>query len=114
MQLDEAYRAEVQRQLIHAIIIGLESSQLKDSDLPEIAAQILDGLPVVNNHQQLIALLEKLGQQWEVFTKVANTEMARMIETKKDGVVNQALALARQGNIEDALAVAKTLTSQTV
>lgn len=113
MQLDNAYRSEVQRQLIYAMVTGLENGQLKNDQLPQIATQILDGLPKSQTHQELVSFLEKLGQQWDIFMTVANSEMGRMIETKKDGIVNKALSLAKGGNIDDALSVAKTLTAST-
>lgn len=109
MQLDDEYRSEVECAMVYAMISGLENSQLKSDDLPEVSALILDELPKATTHQMLMVFLEKLSQRWGIFTSVANVEMARVIERQKAGVVKQMLNQARQGNIDAALKVADTL-----
>ena len=112
MQLNEEYRSEVKRAMVYAMISGLENGQLKADQLPEIAARILDGLPKAMTHQDLVAYLEAMGQQWRTFTTVANAEMARAIERSKEGVVQQMLTHARNGDIDSALKAGEILKAK--
>lgn len=109
MQLNDDYRSEVERQMVYAMISGLENSQLSSDQLPEISQRILEDLPKAKTHQQLMLFLEEMTKKWNIFAKVANAEMAKMIERQKEKVVQQMLIHAKQGNINEALKAAEVL-----
>jgi hypothetical protein len=109
MQLNDDYRSEVERAMVYAMISGLENAQISSGDLPEISSQILDQLPAAGTHQQLMGFLEHMSKRWDIFVAVANTEMARIIEKQKEGIVRNMLTLSKQGQIDEALKVADTL-----
>lgn len=109
MQLDEAYRADVRRTMVDVMISGLESGTLSSNDLPLISARILDELPAAITHQQLVAFLESMSQQWPMFGAVANMEMGKVIESKKEAVIHQMLQHAKAGNLDEAVKTAQIL-----
>lgn len=112
MVVTATYRAEVERRILETMARALESNQLKEEDTAKIAQFILDYLDECDTHPEVITFLDKLAQQWPVFAELGNSEMARVIESKKSDVTKNMEQLIHQGNIQGALETAKILKAQ--
>lgn len=109
MDITKDYITQVERQLLHVMVSAVENGTLTLDQAIDAAKEIIAQVEPASTHPALVSALIILSEQWPPFAQVANVEMARVIEGQKKAVVKNALSLAEKGDIDKALAVAKSL-----
>jgi hypothetical protein len=111
IEITPEYKTDIQRQIIQAMIEGIESKTFDYRQVHLVANFALEELAKVTTHPQLIAFLEKLTQKWPIFAKVGNTEMGKVIEERKDTLTAEVIQMVKQGDIDTALKTVKEYTT---
>lgn len=111
IEITPEYKTEIQRQIIQAMIQGIESNTFDYSQVHLVANFALEELEKVTTHSELVAFLEKLNQKWPIFAKVGNAEMGKVIEKQKDDLTAEVIQMMKQGDIDGALEAAKEYTT---
>lgn len=106
------HRNEILERIVDRTIIELEQKNIEVSDLPKIGDFVLSNISEVKDHSQLLVHLEELVQQWPGFVSILNMEKAEIEQSKEDGVAEKVLRLSKEGKIEEALALARTITKK--
>jgi len=111
IEITPEYKTQIQRQIIQAMIQGIESNTFDYRQVYLVANFALEELEKVTTHPELVTFLEKLTQKWPIFAKVGNVEMGKVIEEKKDDLTAEVVQMMKEGDIEGALEAAKGYTT---
>lgn len=112
MGFSEEHKKQVETMLVEAVITALESGDLAEGDLPAIGNAILSHIDSITSSQELVTFLKKLSSEWPFFSQVLEIEMGKVKAIEEAAVANDVLHMASQGQIEEALQLAKTMTDQ--
>lgn len=113
MDLSQDHIKEVDRRLVETIITALREDFLTADEYDEVADFVvkgMDNVETVKTQDELLRFLRELSSKWKIFTHVLVVESAATRDTAEDKVYENAVALAESGNIEEAVAVAKSAT----
>jgi hypothetical protein len=101
---------KIEREIIETTLPVFEKNEVSEDDLRQIATIVLDGIEGITTHEKMIELLEQLAQRWPMFLKLVTIEKGKMREDKKEGIVDDVMQLAKAGQIQQAISMAKTMT----
>lgn len=107
----QEHKREIEWKLIDVIISSLKQGTITEEELPTVASYILDTIKTVKNHDQLLQFLRDLSARWSIFSPVLVVESGEVKEKMEDKVASDVLKLAKENKIEEALTLAKTVTS---
>ncbi|MDO8487167.1 MAG: hypothetical protein Q7S45_02665 [Candidatus Curtissbacteria bacterium] len=110
MDINDQHKKELERKILEQIIDGLEDNKLTSDELPTIAGFVLSGLENVMTHEQVMKFLTDLSSKWPIFQNLALLEKGEVQEAHEDKIEEQVLNLAKSGNVEEAISLAKTVT----
>lgn len=94
------------------IILGLENGAIMEDDVPIISRFVLDGTNTIATQEELAAFLAELSKKWGMFDVLKTTSMAGVKKKSDAEAVAGALTLLQNGNIDGALALAKSATEK--
>jgi len=103
---------EIERKILEAIVQGLERKQLLAADIPEIANFVLAKVAKCNSHNELISGLDELSQKWPIFKGILQLEQGEIAEAKEDSAEEEVLRLAKTGQVDAAINLAKSFTEK--
>ncbi len=101
---------KVDRRLLESLITAIEADKINDEELPVLANFVLEKIDSTKNHEQLIKGLEELSAKWPIFDNIEELERGEVQEAKEDKVEQDVLNLAKNGRVEEAISLAKTMT----
>lgn len=101
----------IKKELSEKIIEHLKAHTLDADAAQKQAAEFLAALPVTD-YKDLLAKLEKLGETYEESQEVFVKELGRVNDQQKDHALNTMRDHIQQGNIDQAIQVAKGVTTQ--
>lgn len=107
----EEHKKEVEWKLVDVIISSLKQEMLTEEELPVVSSYILDNIKHVKTHDELMVFLRDLSNRWPIFSPVLVLESGEVKEKVEDQVALDVLKLAKENKIEEALKLAKTVTS---
>jgi len=111
MDVTQEHKEEIQKKIVEAIIAGLENKKLLEIQLSEIADFVLQRMDAVKNQDELLAFLADLSSKWSVFNNIKLTEEGEVKNEAENKVTKDVLDLAKNGKIDDAIGLAKTMTN---
>lgn len=100
---------EVEKELLDIIIKRLEENKLNVDEAQKLAADFLKLLPM-QDQKDLLTKLKALGQTYDEAQTVYVEELAKSHEEKRDTALNQIRDAIAKGDINNAVAIAKTHT----
>lgn len=100
---------EVKKELLELIITHLKQNKIQASQAQQLARDFLAVLPI-KDQADLLAKLKNLGEKYKEANEVYLEELQKATDEKRDQTLNQMRDLIKQGNIDHAIATAKTLT----
>lgn len=112
LEVTDTHRKEIERHILNKIIAELEADNLETTELPKIAQFVLATIDTVTTHQQLLPYLAELVLQWPCFKQIETIELGEVLRVQEHEIVHEMLVLSRSGKIEEALALAKTMTEK--
>ena len=100
----------VEQQLVNLIVKHLEANKIEVDEAQKLAADFLGVLPVTDQ-KDLLAKLRGLSQNYEEAKEVYVSELSRINEQNRHIALLEMRNHIKLGNIEQAITVAKTMTS---
>src|SRR3990167_6898333 len=101
---------EVRKELADLITKHLRENKIDVQKARQEAGDFLAILPI-KDQLDLLTKLKNLGKKYNEAEKVYLTELEKFEDMKRDQILSQIRDFIKQGNIESAIAMAKTLTS---
>ena len=98
----------VEKELVELIIEHLKENKINADEARQLARDFLAVLPVTSQ-EDLLAKLKALGQKYDEVQELYVEEYSKASDKKDDTALNQMRDHIKQGNIEHAIAVAKSL-----
>lgn len=103
---------EVEKELLATIVRYLRQNQIDVQTASKLARDFLSALPM-KNQQDLLEKLKNLSTQYEPVKLVYQHEFAKDEHVREQQALSQMQHAIRQGNIEHAITVAKSLQNNT-
>lgn len=110
MDFTAQHKREIEGKIIDVITHSLEQGKLAEDDLPKIADFVLGRVDALKDHEELVAFFYELSKKWPIFDNLEDLERGEVKEVIEDKVEEQVLTLAKNGKIEEAIKLAKSLT----
>ena len=104
------HKKKIYNDIVEVIITALEKNELSSSEIPKIANFVLVQIDAVNNHEDLITFLKNLSNKWPIFENIEEIEKGEVKDQKEEEVAEGVLQMAKSGNVEEAINLAKTMT----
>ena len=99
---------EVEKELLDIIILHLQNRQIDMNTASKLARDFIAVLPI-QNRQDLLLKLQNLGNSYKEAKAVYQQELAKDVVQKEQQALIQMQGAIRQGNIDHAINVAKSL-----
>ncbi|MDO8461131.1 MAG: hypothetical protein Q7S38_01670 [bacterium] len=112
VDIAQNHKEDLQKKIVESIISGLENNLLTKEELPVIADLVLEGMDKISSHEELTSFINELSLKWPIFLNIAKLEEGEKREQQEDKTTQQVLQLARNGQIDEAVNLAKTATSK--
>jgi hypothetical protein len=103
--------SSVEDELLTLIVQHLEENKLEPAKAQQLARDFLAILPVADQHE-LLQKLKELGGTYAEAQILYIEELAKIDEMKKDDVLNHMRSAIKNGDIENAISVAKAYTEK--
>lgn len=107
MEFTEAKKKELEQSIVDICISALENKGVTEEQMGDVSFFVLERIDLVKNQQELLGFLEKLSEKWPIFVGLLEITRgeAEAVEDKKTVINVQ--DLIKQGNLDQAIAVAK-------
>ena len=102
---------QVKKELIEIIIKHLDENKIPLAKARQLAADFLSALPI-KDQKDLLSKLKSLGEKYPEAEKVYVEELEKVEDNENDRVLSNMRDFIKQGNIEQAISTAKTLTDK--
>ncbi|GIW61435.1 MAG: hypothetical protein KatS3mg089_0287 [Patescibacteria group bacterium] len=102
---------EVEQELLTVIINNLKNNQMDVATASRLAKDFLAVLPI-KNQEDLLMKLKNLGDKYTAAQQIYNLELGKNIHEKQQQTVQLISNSIREGNIEHAITLAKSLKNQ--
>jgi len=96
----------IKQELTEILVAKLKENKIEPDKARQFAADFLAVLPI-RDQQDLLLKLKNLGQQYEDARAIYVRELGKFNEEARNQTLTQLHELIRQGNIDEALAIAK-------
>lgn len=111
--MDIAQEVEmVKKELVDIIITHLKENKIEVEKARQLAADFLAVLPI-KDQQDLLIKLKNLGEKYEEAKEIYVDELKKASEEQRDQVLNQMRDAIKQGNMDKAIGIAKTMQGGT-
>lgn len=107
MEFTEDKKKEVEKMIVETCIDALEAELIVAEDLQTIAHFVLEHIDTIKSEDELIVFLTKLADKWKFFLPIERFLEAEIKHEEEKVYVQKAEDLAKQGDIEEALATIK-------
>lgn len=107
MEFTQDKKKEVEKLLIEATIDALEAQLIQPEDLQTIAQFVLKYIDAIKTESELITFLTQLAEKWKFFLPIERFLEAEIKHEEQQVYIQKAEDLAKQGDIEEALAAIK-------
>ncbi|MBP9716390.1 MAG: hypothetical protein KBD51_00445 [Candidatus Levybacteria bacterium] len=100
----------VKKELLELIVEHLQQNKLQAPEAQQLARDFLAVLPI-KDQADLLNKLKGLGQKYKEANEVYLEELEKVTDEKRDLALNSMRDSIKQGQIDQAIQTAKTLTS---
>jgi hypothetical protein len=104
------HKQEVDKKLREAIVAGVENGKLEETDLTPLADLILERFDTIRNEEELLIFLRELAERWDAFSHLVILEEGKQKDAAEKKVLDQVMDLTHNGNIDEAISLAKSAT----
>lgn len=99
---------EVKKELVALIVKNLKENKIEIAKARKLAGDFLSVLPV-RDQKDLLLKLKNLGEQYAEARQIYVQELGKFNEEQRHQALSQMHNLIKEGKIEDAIAVAKSV-----
>lgn len=110
--MDENQKKQLEDEIVRTMIQALNNKSITDEQMSIISTLVLDKIDEVHNELELKEFLSDLAARWHIFKPLLVLRFRDMQEKVEDEVAEGVLLLAKHGKIEDAIKLAKSVTSK--
>lgn len=107
MDFTEDKKKEIEQAIVDTCISALENKSMTEEQMGDVSFFVLERIDLIKNQDELITFLEKLSERWPMFTGILDIARGKAgaIEDKKTVIDVQ--NLVKQGNLDQAIKMAK-------
>lgn len=105
-------KLNLEKQIVEEALIEFESGKITEEELRQIAVFTIDHLKPASNELDIQNFLEQLKSKWNFFSQLAMISQSEIKENVENEVFDGVLTLAKHGKIEEAVKLAKMVTSK--
>lgn len=102
---------QVEQELLAVIINHLRNNQMDVATASRLAKDFLAVLPI-QNQEDLLIKLKNLGEKYTAAKQIYTLELGKELHEKQQHAVQQMSNSIREGDIEQAISLAKSLRTQ--
>lgn len=99
----------VKKELLELIIEHLKQNKIEATETQQLARDFLSALPI-KDQADLLNKLKGLGEKYKEANEVYLEELEKVTDEKRDLALNSMRNFIKQGQIDQAITTAKTLT----
>lgn len=107
----QQHKEQIEKQIVDTGIDRYGDGTISKEELGLIADFAVVGMNMIKTQGDLSNFLTSLVSRWPIFQNIATIEEAHVKEAADSQVYSGALALAKDGKIENAIRLAKTATA---
>jgi nicotinamide mononucleotide adenylyltransferase len=115
---DDAYKNKIGERLTQRLADAVEKEEITISEASSIARYILENIEKTQNNAELVSFIEKLAQNWPIFSSILTMEQndvmeekaqeAEAVEQKEEAAVEEISQLLKENKIDEAAEAAKS------
>ncbi|MDO8461161.1 MAG: hypothetical protein Q7S38_01820 [bacterium] len=110
MEVTQEHKNDLEKKIVESVILALENNTISKEEMPIIAEFVLGKIDVIKTHEELVLFVNELALKWPIFSNIDQIEKGEVQEKKESETAESVLNLAKSGQIEDAVNLAKTMT----
>ncbi|MCL4354889.1 hypothetical protein M1349_05510 [Patescibacteria group bacterium] len=109
MEFNTDRKKEIENKILDLILEGLKKDLFSPQDAAKISSFVLVKISLVLDQATLVNFLYDLSENWPEFTSLYEIEDGKIERKLEQNVVTEALALVKEGKIDEALTLTKTV-----
>lgn len=109
MDIDEEVE-KIKKELLDLVVENLKQNKI-EADVAQAEARELLAMLPVEDHKDLLSKLKNLGEEYDDFNKIYLDELEKDSELKRNEALNQMRDHIKQGQVDNAISAAKSLTN---
>lgn len=110
MDFTQEQKNKIEGEIVDVIISKMENNNLTEEDASLIADFVLSKIDAIKSNDETMLFLKELSTKWPFFENIAIIEGGEIKDKKEDVVAQEVLKLTKNGKINDAISLAKTMT----
>lgn len=103
-------KTDTERAIVEELLQQIDAKAMTVEESIPIVNYCIEKIKPLNTQQEITAFLTSLSAQWPVFNNLLILENVKKKEANKDKVVDKIVSLAKAGQLDEALSVAKMAT----
>ena len=105
------HKKEIEKKIVNKALTSYGEEVISKDELKNIAEFTVDGMKAVNTRQQLLEFLKHLSEKWQFFSSIVIIEEGEYKGFIERDAYSKVLDLAKQGKIEEAINLSKSITN---
>lgn len=97
----EDYRNKIGYQLTLRLAQAIKNKEIGVVEAPFISKQILNNIDKINSHDEMVAFLTKLVEDWPFFSNILTLELSEEEEKISQEKIKEIQQLLRDGKIDE-------------
>lgn len=107
MEFTEEKKNKIEKLIVDKSILALEQGFIKEEGLGDISLFVLSKIDEIQTQDELMQFLRELSNKWHFFSEILVIESGETQMQKEHNAVEKVEHLAEDGNIDEAIKVAK-------
>ncbi|MBI2641007.1 hypothetical protein HYW87_00200 [Candidatus Roizmanbacteria bacterium] len=87
--LDDQLKSQLKKNLVDAMVLGLQTKQLTFKEMRASANFILDSMENMSSYTELVLFLEGLKKQWPVYGNILTLYKSKLYEEKEKILIDK-------------------------
>ncbi len=101
---------DVEKKLLKELVRAIDEEKVTDEETTRMAQTVLDRVDKAKDQNELLLALADLSIKWPFFANVEDIEKGVAQDAVEDKTEQDVLNLAKSGQVEEAITLAKTAT----
>lgn len=110
---DIEHKKKLEENILNTVLVNLDKGTLKEEELSAIASFALPRIDQLTSYNELLQFVRDLSLKWPIFKNLETISEGALEDVNEDFVAEQALKLAKEGNIEQAISLATNSINET-
>lgn len=112
MEFTKEQKEKIEGDIVETMSNALDAKTIQEEELTIIATYVLQKIDAIKNEEELAAFLKELSEKWPIFNQLYQVHSAVAHKEEEQQAVKNIENLMESGNIDGALAAAKSATHQ--